>query len=67
MIYFANIIIQEKSQNEDYRSFAHFTDNDGNKWEIRGYGATPGIAADDAYTKFKDNENWDLYGYIISS
>jgi hypothetical protein len=53
MIHFLTIKINEKGQGEDYRAFLTFADSDTMMaYEIRGYGNTPGSAADDAYTRY---------------
>ena len=62
---FIQIIIQEKSANEDYRSFCICEDDEGNKWELRGYGSSVEESAKDAYIKFNDVDWWHLYGEII--
>jgi hypothetical protein len=53
MIYFMSITIHEKSKGDDYRAFLNFADRETMMaYEIRGYGDTPGKAADDAYARF---------------
>ncbi len=58
MIHFLKITIQEKSKDEDYRAFLDWADSETMMvYQIRGYGDTPGKAADDAYAKYeKDRE-----------
>lgn len=63
--YFGNIVIQEKCP-IDFRSFAYARDEDDNQWELRGYGSTVAEAAQDAWNRYADYENWDVYGYIIN-
>lgn len=59
-IVFLNITIQEKGINEDYRAFLDWADRDTmTRFQLRGYGSTPGQAADDAWKKF--NEDRDFY------
>ena len=61
MIQFLQIAIQEKSHGEDYRSFLDFADSiTMTAYQIRGYGATPGQAADDAYSKY-NSENREFH------
>jgi hypothetical protein len=57
MIHFLRIVIQEKSYGEDYRAFLEFADSDTmTVYQIRGYGATPGNAADNAYSKYDSDD-----------
>lgn len=63
-IKFGNITIQAKDKRCDWRSFVICWDG-VDRWELRGYGATPEEAARDAYNNFNDRENWDMYGYIL--
>jgi len=62
---FIQIIIQEKSSNEDYRSFCICEDDDGHNWELRGYGSSVEAAAKDAIDKYNDEDWWHLYGVIV--
>lgn len=53
---FRKIIIQEKSS-DDWRSFLSFYSEETEVlYQIRGYGSTPGEAADDVYKTFNDEE-----------
>ena len=59
MIHFLNITIQQKS-NDDWRAFLHWADSSTmTRYELRGYGATPAEAANDAWKKYNDDR--DLY------
>lgn len=63
-IHFLTITINEKGIGEDYRAFLTFAERDTmTVFEIRGYGDTPGKAADDAYAKYKE----DPYFYVEDS
>ena len=54
MIHFLKITVQEKGKGEDYRAFLDWADSETMMaYMIRGYGSTPGKAADDAYAKYK--------------
>ena len=59
-IHFLTITINEKGIGEDYRAFLTFAERDTmTVFEIRGYGDTPGEAADDAYHRFEtDREKY---------
>ena len=60
MIYFMSIEIQEKGKGEDYRAFLHFANRETMMaYEIRGYGDTPGKAADDAYARYESEDRYD--------
>jgi hypothetical protein len=53
---FLQIKIQEKCAN-DWRSFLSFYSKETDViYRLRGYGSTPGEAADDAWEKFNDEE-----------
>lgn len=53
---FRQIIIQEKSH-DDWRSFLFFYSEETEVlYSLRGYGKTPGEAADDAYKTFNDED-----------
>jgi hypothetical protein len=59
MIHFNQIAIQKKSEN-DWRAFLNWSDSETMmQYQLRGYGSTPGEAADDAYAKY--NEDRDYY------
>jgi hypothetical protein len=63
---FIQIITQEKSKNEDYRSFLICTASNGSKWELRGYGKTAISSVTDVWRKFQDSEEtWCFCGYTI--
>ena len=58
MIRFLNITIQCKSVG-DWRAFLDWADSDiMMRYQIRGYGITPGTAADDAWAKFNDDREF---------
>jgi hypothetical protein len=64
--HFTQVITQEKSRDEDYRSFLTCRASDGTRWELRGYGKTVVDATADAWTNFKCSEDeWDLHGYPL--
>ena len=51
---FVQMIVQEKCSN-DWRSFLSFYSKETNViYGLRGYGSTPGEAADNAWEKFND-------------
>lgn len=57
MIHFLNITLQQKSKN-DWRAFLDWGDSETmTRYQLRGYGDTPGEAADDAYYKFEKNRD----------
>ena len=59
MIHFLKITIQEKSKGEDYRAFLDWADSETMMvYQIRGYGDTPGKAADDAYAKYEEDREF---------
>ncbi len=59
MIHFLKITIQEKGAGEDYRAFLDWADSEENMvYQIRGYGDTPGKAADDAYAKYIEDKDF---------
>ena len=56
MIHFQKITIQEKSKGDDYRAFLDWADSETMMvYQIRGYGSSPGQAADDAYAKYEED------------
>jgi hypothetical protein len=56
VIHFQRIIIQEKGKGEDYRAFLDWGDSTIMMcYQIRGYGSTPGQAANDAYAKYEED------------
>ena len=60
MIHFLNITIQSKST-DDFRAFLDWADSDTmTRYQLRGYGSTPGEAATDAWNKY----NGDRDSYI---
>ena len=64
--HFIQAVTQEKSRDEDYRSFLTCRAGDGTRWELRGYGKTVVDATADAWANFKCSEDeWDLHGYPI--
>jgi len=62
---FGTITLQAKDESCDWRSFVICFDEHGAEWELRGYGKTPEEAASDAWQKYNDSQNWDIYGYLI--
>lgn len=57
MIHFLNITIQQKSKN-DWRAFLDWADSKTmTRYQLRGYGDTPGEAADDAYHRFETDRD----------
>ena len=59
MIHFLNITLQQKAKN-DWRAFLDWADSETmTRYQLRGYGGTPGEAADDAYHRFEtDREKY---------
>ena len=58
MIQFLNITIQNKG-GDDFRAFLEWTDSETMCiYEIRGYGDTPGKAADDAYARYMEDPEY---------
>ena len=63
---FKQIILQSKDDNCDWRAFLYCCDSANNDWVLRGYGKTPGEAADCVWDRFIHQEyNWDAYGENI--
>jgi hypothetical protein len=62
---FLGITINEKGQG-DYRAFLEWGDSStGTLYHIRGYGDTPGKAADDAYARWlEDPEVYAEYSEV---
>ena len=59
MIHFLHITIQEKGAGNDYRSFLDWADGDTmTVYQLRGYGCTPGEAADDAWKKYTEDKDF---------
>jgi hypothetical protein len=59
MIHFLEITIQEKGAGEDYRAFLDWADDETHMvYQIRGYGDTPGKAADDAYARYIEDKEF---------
>ena len=64
MIHFLKITIQRKSDvpgmpdlAEDWRAFLDWADSETmTVYQLRGYGDTPGKAADDAWANYNDEE-----------
>ena len=57
MIHFLNITIQSKGV-DDFRSFLDWADSDTmTRYQLRGYGDTPGKSADDAWTKYHEDRD----------
>lgn len=60
MIHFLKITLQAKSTTEDWRAFLDWADSDTmTVYQLRGYGSTPGQAAEDAWASY--NEDRDAY------
>lgn len=60
MIHFLQITLQAKDPACDWRAFLDWADSETMKrYQLRGYGATPGEAAEDAWCKY--NEDRDHY------
>lgn len=59
-IHFLGITVYAKSSN-DFRAFLDWADSETmTRYQLRGYGATPGASADDAWQKY----NGDRDSYI---
>lgn len=55
------IRIQEKFGGGDWRAFLTFNDTEEKAvYQLRGYGTTPGEAADDAWKEFKEGMEDDF-------
>jgi len=64
--HFIQVVTQEKSRDEDYRSSLTCRASDGTRWELRGYGKTVVEATADAWASFKCSEDeWGLHGYPL--
>jgi hypothetical protein len=62
MIRFLTITVQQKAR-DDYRAFLDCGDDEEMMvYQIRGYGDTPGKAADDAYCKFQGDRELHIQG-----
>lgn len=62
MIHFLQITVQQKAR-DDYRAFLDWGDDQEMMvYQIRGYGDTPGQAADDAYRKFQEDPELHVQG-----
>jgi hypothetical protein len=62
MIHFLKITVQQKAR-DDYRAFLDWGDDQEMMvYQIRGYGDTPGKAADDAYRKFQQDPERHVEG-----
>lgn len=58
MIHFINITIQSKGV-DDWRAFLDWGDDKYMmRYQLRGYGATPGQAADDAWSKYTEDRDF---------
>ena len=67
---FLSMNIQEKgvatpNSQGDYRSFVTCLDLIGVRWELRGYGGSAVEAAADGWERFKNIDEWYMYGYTI--
>ena len=59
MIHFLNITVQSKGAG-DFRAFLEWADDKTmTRYELRGYGDTPGKAADEAWSRY--DEDRDFY------
>ena len=57
MIHFLNITIQCKG-GDDFRAFLDWADDESmTRYQLRGYGDTPGSAANDAWARYNENRN----------
>jgi hypothetical protein len=57
MIHFLDITIQCKGSN-DFRAFLDWADDQlMMRYQLRGYGSTPGQAADDAWRRYTENRD----------
>ena len=57
MIHFLNITIQCKG-GDDFRAFLDWADDECmTRYQLRGYGDTPGRAADDAWTRYNGDRD----------
>jgi hypothetical protein len=60
-----NIVLQEKCKG-DWRAFVSCRDEDGNWWQLRAYGTTPGGAATNAYERYQSpTDSWGFNGYQV--
>lgn len=63
MIHFLNITLQAKSEVDDWRAFLDWADKETmTVYQLRGYGNTPGAAADDAWRKYKEDRDAYIEG-----
>jgi hypothetical protein len=63
MIHFQKITIQQKSPG-DWRAFLDWADSDTmTVFQLRGYGATPGEAADDAWRRYGEDRDEYIDAY----
>jgi len=65
MTHFHRIEIISTDDNEDFRAACYCVDNDGNEWALLGYGASAASAADSAWKRYLDYENWASYGFWV--
>ncbi len=67
MIHFNQITIQKKAHN-DWRAFLNWSDSEMMmQYQLRGYGSTPGEAADDAYAKYTEDRDYyvdDIWEWV---
>ena len=60
MIHFLQITIQSKAS-DDFRAFLDWADGDSmTVYQLRGYGDTPGKAADNAWQKYNEDRNYHI-------
>ena len=58
MIHFLKITVQSKAS-DDFRAFLDWADSDTmTRYQLRGYGSTPGEAATDAWNKYNDDRDF---------
>jgi hypothetical protein len=63
MIHFLKITIQQKST-DDWRAFLDWADSDTmTVFQLRGYGASPGAAADDAWCRYSEDRDYYIEDY----
>lgn len=61
MIHFLCITVQQKGADvdKDWRAFLDWADSETmTRYQLRGYGETPGEAADDAWQKYKTDRDF---------
>jgi hypothetical protein len=62
MIHFLGITIQCKGK-DDFRAFLDWADSDTmTQYQLRGYGDTPGKAADNAWSRYQEDRDSHIAG-----